>query len=98
MIARHFADMYPNNTRALLLIDPGTRWELEIIAKIDPTVVEAEIQLLKDMGASMAEVHTRPDGLLNELRDFWLTSPLPDFSEIGDIKVTALVSVQDMGG
>ena len=97
MIARHFADMYPNNTRALLLIDPGTRWAREIIAKIDPTVVEAEIQLLKDMGLRMAEEHPRPDGLLNEVRDLWLMSPLPDFADIGDIKITTLVSVQSMG-
>lgn len=97
MIARHFADMYPNNTEALLLIEPGTRWEREIIAQIDPTVVETEIQFLKDMGEPMTEEHPRPDGLKNELRDLWLTSPLPDFADIGDIKVTVLASVQAMG-
>jgi pimeloyl-ACP methyl ester carboxylesterase len=43
MIARYFADMYPNRTNALLLIDPGTNWESKIIAMINPNAVEKEI-------------------------------------------------------
>jgi pimeloyl-ACP methyl ester carboxylesterase len=97
MIARHFAELYPNNTQALLLIDPGTRWEREIIVKIDPTLVEVEIQQLKDMGVRIVKEHPRPDGLSNELRDLWLNSPLPNFAEIGDIKITVLASLQAMG-
>lgn len=97
MIARHFADLYPNNTKALLLIDPGTRWEREIIAKIDPTVVDMEIQQLIDMGLRLVEERPRPDGLSNELRDLWLTSPLPNFAEIGDIRITVLASLRAMG-
>jgi pimeloyl-ACP methyl ester carboxylesterase len=97
MIARYFADLYPDQTRALLLIDPGTNWESKIIAMIDPNVVEKEITLLKSFGNSFAKERPRPDGTLNELRDFWLKYPLPDFADIGDIKVTLLASVQDMG-
>jgi pimeloyl-ACP methyl ester carboxylesterase len=97
IIARYFADMYPEQTKALLLIDPGTKWESEIIAKIDPNAVEKELKLLKDLGNRIAEERPRSDGLLNELRDLWLKYPLPDFVDIGDIKVTAIASVQDMG-
>ncbi|MGO4893564.1 alpha/beta fold hydrolase [Flavobacterium sp. W21_SRS_FM6] len=97
MIARYFAELYPVQTKALLLIDPGTNWESKIIAKIDPSVVEKEITLLKNFGYSFAKKRPRPDGTLNELRDFWLKYPLPDFTDIGDVKVTVLASIQDMG-
>jgi len=97
MIARHFADLYPESTKALLLIDPGTNWESKIIEMIDPNAVETEIKLLKEYGYQFAENRPRLDGTLNELRDFWLKRPMPDFSDIGDIKITVLVSLQDMG-
>jgi len=97
LVARYFADLYPEQTKALLLIDPGTKWESEIIAKIDPNAVEKEIKLLKEFGNRLAKERSRSDGLLNELRDLWLKYPLPDFAEIGDIKVTVIASVQDMG-
>jgi pimeloyl-ACP methyl ester carboxylesterase len=97
MIARYFADLYPAHTKALLLIDPGTNWESKIIAMIDPSAVEKEITQLKNFGYSFAEERPRLDGTLNELRDFWLKYPLPDFADIGDIKITVLASVQDMG-
>jgi pimeloyl-ACP methyl ester carboxylesterase len=97
IIARYFAEMFPEQTKALLLIDPGTKWESKIIAKIDPIAVEKEIKMLKDFGNSLAQERSRSDGLLNELRDLWLSYPLPDFAEIGDIKVTAIASVQFMG-
>jgi hypothetical protein len=60
-------------------------------------VPENLIKLLKDLGNRIAEERPRSDGLLNELRDLWLKYPLPDFADIGDIKVTVLASVQDMG-
>jgi pimeloyl-ACP methyl ester carboxylesterase len=60
-------------------------------------VPENLIKLLKDSGNRIAEERPRSDGLLNELRDLWLKYPLPDFADIGDIKVTVLASVQDMG-
>jgi pimeloyl-ACP methyl ester carboxylesterase len=97
MIARYFADMYPNRTKALLLIDPGTNWDSKIIAMIDPNAVEKEITLLKSFGSTLAKERPRPDGTLNEVRDLWLKHALPDFTEIGDIRVTTLASVQDMG-
>jgi pimeloyl-ACP methyl ester carboxylesterase len=97
MIARYFAGMYPNRTKALLLIDPSTNWETKIIAMIDPSAVEKEITLLKSFGSELAKVRPRPDGTLNEVRDLWLNHSLPDFTEIGDIRVTTLASVQDMG-
>ena len=97
LIARYFADLYPEHTKALLLIDPATKWEGEIIAKIDSNAVENEIKQLKDLGNRIAEERSRSDGLRNELRDLWLKYPLPDFADIGDIKVTVLASVQDMG-
>jgi pimeloyl-ACP methyl ester carboxylesterase len=89
--------LYLNSSEALLLIDPGTNWESKIIAMIDPNAVEKEITLLKNFGYRFAEERPRSDGTLNELRDFWLKYALPDFAEIGDIKVTVLASVQDMG-
>jgi pimeloyl-ACP methyl ester carboxylesterase len=97
MIARYFADLYPERTKALLLIDPGTNWESKIIAMIDPNAVEKEINLLKDFGSSFAKQRPRQDGTMNELRDFWLKYPQPDFADIGDIKVTVIASIQDMG-
>lgn len=96
-IARYFAELYPDHIKALLLIDPSTNWESKIIGMIDPNVVEKEITLLKNFGYSFAKERPRSDGTLNELRDFWLKYPLPDFADIGDIKVTVLASVQGMG-
>jgi hypothetical protein len=53
--------------------------------------------LLKKFGSALEKERPRPDVTLNEVHDLWLNHAFPDFTEIGDIKVTALVSAQDMG-
>jgi hypothetical protein len=53
--------------------------------------------LLKKCESALEKERPRPVGSLNEVHDFWLNHALPNFTKIGDLKVTALISAQDMG-
>ena len=95
-IARHFAVRFPEKTRALLLVDPATEWERDILMRLDPSKVESELAALKEMGVGYANRSGK--GTISEMTDFWKKLPLPAYPDIADIPVTILVSTQEMPG
>jgi len=87
-IARDFAATYPNRVKAMLLIDPSSEHDVDILRAIDLEKGNKEIEQIKrdDMKNGMSNVYL----------DFWSKRPLPDYPDIPDIPVTVLVSVKTM--
>lgn len=85
-IARDFAAAYPTQVKALLLLDPASEHDVDIIRTIDLEKGNQEIAQIKL--ADMA------NGMSNQYLDFWSKRPLPDFTQINDIPVTVIASVK----
>ena len=85
-IARVFAASYPDNIKALMLIEPASEHDVDIMRKIDLPRAEKEIAAIKrdDM----------KNGMSNQYLDFWSKRPLPDYPQIADIPVTVIASVK----
>ena len=85
-IARTFAAQYPENLAALMLIEPASEHDVDIMRQIDLPRAEQEIAQIKrdDMA----------NGMSNQYLDFWAKRPLPDYPEIPDIPVTVIASVK----
>jgi len=86
IIARTFAAQYPKKVKALMLIDPASEHDLDIMRAIDLTKAIAEIKWLKNRGVK--------DGMANEYLDYWTKRPMPNFSKIGDKPLTLIASVK----
>lgn len=85
-IARIFAAAYPEKVSALMLIEPSTEHDVDIIRKIDLEKGEKEIESVKRSDLK--------NGLSNNYLDFWAKRPLPDYPEIPDIPVTVIASIK----
>ncbi|WP_105201258.1 alpha/beta fold hydrolase [Pseudoalteromonas sp. T1lg10] len=85
-IARTFAARYPEKVAALMLIEPASEHDVDIMRQIDLAKAEQEIAEVKrdDM----------KNGMSNQYLDFWAKRPLPDHPEIADIPVTVIASIK----
>lgn len=85
-IARVFAAQYPKQVSALMLIEPASEHDVDIMRQID--LLEAEKQIAQIKLADMK------NGLSNQYLDFWAKRPLPDYPQIPDIPVTVIASIK----
>lgn len=85
-IARRFASMYPNKISALMLIEPASEHDVDIMRKIDLAKAEKEIAQVK--------LDDLANGMSNQYLDFWSKRPLPDYPQIPDIPVTVIASTK----
>jgi pimeloyl-ACP methyl ester carboxylesterase len=85
-IARIFASKYPEKMAALMLIEPASEHDVDIMRRIDLKQAELEIAQVK--------VDDMKNGMSNQYLDFWSKRPLPDYPEIPDIPVTVIASVK----
>lgn len=85
-IARDFAATYPRRVAALLMLDPSSEHDVDIMRSIDLEKGNREISQIKldDMAGGMS----------NQYLDFWSKRPLPDYPEIKDMPVTVISSVR----
>jgi pimeloyl-ACP methyl ester carboxylesterase len=85
-IARIFASKYPEKMAALMLIEPASEHDVDIMRSIDLEKAEQEIAQVK--------LDDMKNGMSNQYLDFWSKRPLPDYPEIPDIPVTVIASVK----
>ena len=85
-IARVFAATYPNQIKALMLIEPASEHDVDIMRAIDLLRAEKEIAAIK--------LDDMKNGMSNQYLDFWAKRPLPDYPQIADIPVTVIASVK----
>jgi pimeloyl-ACP methyl ester carboxylesterase len=85
-IARDFSATYPDKVKALLMLDPSSEHDVDIMRTINLDKGNKEVEQVKldDMASGMS----------NSYLDFWSKRPLPDFPEIRDMPVTVIVSVR----
>ena len=85
-VARDFAAAYPDKIKALMLLDPSSEHDVDIVRAIDLEQGNREIAQIKmdDMKAGMS----------NQYLDFWSKRPLPDYPQIKAMPVTVIVSVK----
>ena len=85
-IARDFAAAYPEQIKALMLLDPSSEHDVDILRTIDLEKGNEEIAQIK-----LADMK---DGMSNQYLDFWSKRPLPDYPQIKDMPVTVITSVK----
>lgn len=85
-IARDFATAYPKQIKALLLLDPSSEHDVDILRAIDLEKANREIAQIK--------LDDMANGMSNQYLDFWSKRPLPDYPQIKDIPVTVIASVR----
>lgn len=85
-IARVFAAKYPEKVSALMLIEPASEHDVDIMRSIDLEAAEKEIAQVK--------LDDMKNGMSNQYLDFWAKRPLPDYPQIPDIPVTVIASVK----
>ena len=85
-VARRFASMYPERVSALMLIEPASEHDVDIMRKIDLSKAEKEIAQIK--------LDDLINGMSNQYLDFWSKRPLPDYPQIPDIPVTVIASTK----
>lgn len=85
-IARIFASKYPERMAAMMLIEPASEHDVDIMRSIDLDRAELEIAQVK--------LDDMKNGMSNHYLDFWSKRPLPDYPEITDIPVTVIASVK----
>lgn len=85
-IARDFSAKYPQQLNALLMLDPSSEHDVDILRAINLEEGNKEIAQIKltDMA----------NGMSNQYLDFWSKRPLPDYPQIKDIPVTVIASVR----
>lgn len=86
VVARVFAANYPSQVKALLLVDPSSEHDVDIMRNIDLEQANREIARVK-----LADMK---DGMPNFYLDFWSKRPLPDYPQIADIPVTVIASIK----
>lgn len=85
-IARRFSATYPEWVSGLMLIEPASEHDVDIMRKIDLEKAEREIAQIK--------LDDQANGMSNQYLDFWSKRPLPDYPEIPNIPVTVIASVK----
>ncbi|WP_213994963.1 alpha/beta hydrolase [Arsukibacterium sp.] len=85
-VARDFAAAYPAKVKALLLLDPSSEHDVDIIRAIDLEQGNHEIAQIK--------LDDMKEGMSNQYLDFWSKRPLPDYPQINAMPVTVIVSVK----
>jgi len=85
-IARRFAAMHPKKISGLMLIEPASEHDVDIMRTIDLVKAEKEIAQIK-----LADL---ANGMSNQYLDFWSKRPLPDYPQIPDIPVTVIASTK----
>ncbi|MDB2387194.1 alpha/beta hydrolase [Shewanella sp.] len=85
-IARRFAFLYPERVSALMLIEPASEHDVDIMRQIDLEKAEKEIAQIK--------LDDLANGISNQYLDFWSKRPLPDYPQIADIPVTVIASTK----
>lgn len=85
-IARRFSSKYPDRISALMLIEPATEHDVDIMRTID--LVEAEKEIAQIKLGDLA------NGMSNQYLDFWSKRPLPDYPQIPDVPVTVIASTK----
>lgn len=85
-IARVFAAKYPQKIAALMLIEPASEHDVDIMRKIDLEKAEKEIAQVK--------LDDMKNGISNQYLDFWAKRPLPDYPQIPDVPVTVIASIK----
>ncbi|KTF13038.1 alpha/beta fold hydrolase [Pseudoalteromonas sp. H105] len=87
-IARDFAAKYPSKLDSMLLVDPSSEHDVDIMRQLDLNKANLEIEQIK--------LDDMKNGMSNVYLDFWSKRPLPDYPEIPDIPVTVITSVRTM--
>lgn len=85
-VARMFAAHYPDYVASLMLIEPASEHDVDIMRQIDLAQAEREIAAVK--------LQDLENGMSNQYLDFWSKRPLPDYPEVADIPVTVIASVK----
>ncbi|NHH89511.1 alpha/beta hydrolase [Pseudoalteromonas sp. MB47] len=85
-IARRFAATYPEWVSGLMLVEPASEHDVDIMRRIDLTKAEKEIAQVK--------LDDMKNGMSNQYLDFWAKRPLPSYPEIQDIPVTVIASIK----
>ncbi|MEM5551544.1 alpha/beta hydrolase [Pseudoalteromonas neustonica] len=87
-VAREFAAKYPQQLNALLMLDPSSEHDVDILRAINLEQGNKEIAQIK--------LSDMANGISNQYLDFWSKRPLPDYPQIKDIPVTVIASVRKM--
>lgn len=85
-VARDFSAHFPQKVSALLLLDPSSEHDVDILRDIDLKRANKEIAQVK--------LDDMKQGMSNNYLDFWSKRPLPDHPQIGDIPLTVIASVK----
>jgi len=85
-IARVFAAKYPEWVAGLMLVEPASEHDVDIMRKIDLVKAEKEIAQVK--------LDDLKNGMSNQYLDFWAKRPLPDYPQIPNIPLTVIASVK----
>lgn len=78
--------MYPQKMAALMLIEPASEHDVDIMRRIDLERAEKEIANIK--------LNDMKNGMSNQYLDFWSKRPLPDYPQIPNIPVTVIASIK----
>ncbi len=87
-VARDFAAAHPEQIKALLMLDPSSEHDVDILRAIDLEKGNEEIAQIK-----LADME---GGMSNQYLDFWSKRPLPDYPQIKNMPVTVIASVKQM--
>lgn len=85
-VARDFAAKYPQQLNALLMLDPSSEHDVDILRAINLEQGNKEIAQIK--------LSDMANGMSNQYLDFWSKRPLPDYPQIKDMPVTLIASVR----
>lgn len=85
-VARDFAAKYPQQLNALLMLDPSSEHDVDILRAINLEQGNKEIAQIK--------LSDMENGMSNQYLDFWSKRPLPDYPQIKDMPVTVIASVR----
>ena len=86
--ARHYAAKHPGHVVAMLLVDPATPRDVEIINQLNPSGGQAEIAAVKQNDYAMGK------GKWCFLDLIWDKTPSLGAAEIGDIPVTLIAGIK----
>lgn len=85
-VARDFAAAYPQQLKALFMLDPSSEHDVDILRAIDLEQGNREIAEIK--------LDDMKNGMSNQYLDFWSKRPLPNYPQIADMPVTVIASVR----
>ena len=86
LIVRKFAAEYPDRIKAMLLIDPSSEHDSDIMLTIDLPQAIKEISTMKTMWIE--------NGLDNSFLEYWSKRPMPNYPEIKDIPVVLIATIK----